>query len=450
MQRSSVLGSLTLAAAAIATAATPSFYKEVLPVLEKNCQGCHRPGEAAPMHFLDYKGTRPWARAIKSAVAVGKMPPWFADEQSAKFANDRSLSEADRATLVAWADAGAPEGSQRDMARHAPPAWVEGWNIGTPDLTITMPQPFEVPAAGTIEYQYIVIPTNLAEDKWVQMAEVRPGDRTVVNHVIAFIRPSGSRWLADAKPGVPFVPARDGRRRVATATNNFPNEAAPAADPQGNAGLLAQSELLVGYAPGMQAQILEPGTAKLLPAGADLVLQMHYTATGKVATDRTTIGLVFAKEPPVRRDLTISVTNNRFAIPPGDSNFEVKSQLVLGSDAEMINMMPHMHLRGKSFEYRLVLPDGTVRTLLNIPKYDFNWQLVYVLDKPLALPKGSRIECTAHFDNSANNRYNPDPKATVHFGDQTWEEMMIGWFDVTIPAKSNPAELFRGRRTSGD
>jgi len=427
-------------AAVAATNPSTTFYKDVMPVLQRSCQNCHRPGEAAPMSFLDYKNTRPWAKAVKAAVQVKKMPPWLADPHYGKFSNDRSLTEADRSTLVAWADAGAPEGSVKDAPK--PLEFFEGWNIGKPDIVYTMPTAFSVPASGTIEYQYLVIPTNLSQDRWVQLAEVRPGNRAVVHHVIAFIRPKGSKWLADAEPGVPFVPGKTERKRPAA-------EGSTRVDPQENALQLLQSELLVGYAPGMPAQVCENGSAKLLPAGSDLVLQLHYTATGKEAEDQTSIGLVFSKQPPQRREMTLSAGNYLFSIPPGDPNYEVKAQITLHDDAELVNMMPHMHLRGKDFLYKVVYPTGETSTLLSVPRYDFNWQLVYVFDKPVVLPKGSRIECTAHFDNSVNNPYNPDPKATVRFGDQTWQEMMIGWFDVTFPVAVDPANLLRPRRPSG-
>jgi hypothetical protein len=238
------------------------------------------------------------------------------------------------------------------------------------------------------------------------------------------------------------VPGKDARRRTAA-------DGDKTVDPQENSVQMLSSELLVGYAPGMPAQILAPGVAKLLPAGADLVLQMHYTTTGKEANDQSSIGLVFSKEPPQRRDVTVAAANAWFAIPANDPNYEVKSQITLQDDAEMINLMPHMHLRGKDFLYRVVYPTGETSTLLSVPKYDFSWQLVYVFDKPIVLPKGSRIECVAHFDNSINNAYNPNPNAVVHFGDQTWDEMMIGWFDVTIPANTDPKSLFRGKRATG-
>jgi hypothetical protein len=411
-----------------------TFYKDVLPVLQNRCQECHRPGEAGPMHFLDYKSTRPWAKAIKGVVATKKMPPWFADPAHGKFSNDRSLTQQEIETLIAWADTGAKEGNPKDAP--APKKFVEGWNIGQPDAVIEMPQAFQVPAEGTIEYQYIVLPTGFTEDKWVTMAEVRPGNREVVHHVIAFIRPKGMPWLADAKPGVPFVPSKAVR---SSRGNRDPQEGVSEAG-------MAGTELLVGYAPGMEAQICPPGTAKLLPAGADIIFQMHYTANGKAVSDKTKIGLVFAKEPPKQRILTMNATNNRFVIPPGAPAHEVKSSITLRDDSYLVSLMPHMHLRGKDFKYTVTYPTGESEVVLNVPRYDFNWQLFYYLDKPKFMPKGTRIDCVAHFDNSPNNPANPNPKEEVRWGDQSWEEMMIGWFDVAIDVKQNPIELYTGKK----
>lgn len=413
------------AGAAMAASPTPTFYKDVLPVLENRCQSCHRPGEAGPMSLLDYKGTRPYAKAIKAAVLGRKMPPWPADPHYGTFENDRRLSEAEVGTLTAWADGGAPEGDPKDAPK--PVAWVEGWTIGKPDVVIPMPTPVDVPATGTIEYQYLVIPTGFTKDTWVTAAEVRPGNRAVVHHVIAFLRPPGSPWMADAKPGVPFIPGKEqrGGRRQAANSEDLP------------------SELLVGYAPGMPADKSPAGAAKLVKAGSDIVLQLHYTSNGKATTDRTRIGLIFAKEPPQFRQVTMNATQNKFAIPPGDPNYEVTSEITLRDDAELVNLMPHMHLRGKDFEYTAVYPTGESSILLSVPRYDFNWQLVYMFAKPVVLPKGTKIECKAHFDNSANNPANPDPTKVVKWGDQSWEEMMIGWFDVMIPAAKSPVNLYK-------
>jgi len=417
---------LCLLPAAFAAESQVTFYKDVLPVLQKNCQSCHRPGEAAPMTFLDYKSTRPWAKAIKNVAVSRKMPPWFADPHVGKFSNDRSLSEAEINVLTEWADHGAAEGNKKDAPQ--PVSFTDGWTIGKPDAVFGMPQPFTVAAAGTVEYQYIVLKTGYTEDKWVKMAEVRPGDRGVVHHVIAFIRPKGSKWLEEAQEGVPYVPGPGARRN---------------ADPQAGGGLGA--EMLVGYAPGMPAQIFPKDSAKLLPAGADIVFQMHYTADGKDSKDQTKIGLLFADSAPAYRDITMAATNNRFKIPAGDPSYEVKSQFTMPMDAQLVSLMPHMHLRGKDFLYKVVYPDGRSETLLNVPKYDFAWQLVYAEEQPIQLPKGARIECTAHFDNSPNNKFNPDPKIDVGWGDQSWEEMMIGFFDIVVPANFG-----MGRRATGE
>lgn len=431
----SSLSSLLLmasAATAATTANTVTFNKDVLPILQNNCQGCHRPGEAAPMSFLDYKSTRPWAKAIKAAVATKKMPPWYADPHFGKFSNARLLTTEQIAKLTVWADTGAPEGNPADAP--APVRWVDGWNIGDPQKVFTMPEKFPIPAQGTVEYQYVVLPTGFTQDMWIQRAEVRPGNRALVHHVIAFVRPPGSKWLADAEPGVAFVPGRSKRSR----------------NSEGGDGGMTGVELLVGYAPGLQPQVAEPGKAKFVKAGSDIVLQLHYTANGTPGDDQTKIGLIFAPETPKQRLLTVNATNAKFIIPAGDPNYEVKSSITLQDDTELVWLMPHMHLRGKDFVYRAVYPTGEEQTLLSVPHYDFNWQLAYQPEKPIVLPKGTRIDCTAHFDNSANNPANPDPKKEVRWGDQSWEEMMIGWFDIAIDAKADPISIFKPRQKTSD
>ena len=407
---------IALAAAATTTPAPITFQKNVLPVLQKNCQGCHRPGEAAPMSFLTYDSTRPWAKAIKQAVLTKKMPPWFADPHYGKFGNDRTLSQSEIDTLVAWADSGAKEGNPKDAPK--PIAFVEGWRIGKPDMILEMPTAFEVPASGTIDYQYIVIPSGLTEDKYVQMAEARPGNNALVHHIIAFIREPGSPWLKDAPKGVAFVPNRNGGRAGA-----------------------ALGDSLAGYAPGVTPRIMQPGQAKMIKAGSDIVLQMHYTANGTAGADKSRIGIVFATEKPTERVLSIAAATMNFVIPPGDPNYEVGAKLTLQADSTLVSLLPHMHFRGKDFIYRATYPTGEKEILLSVPHYDFNWQLSYDLAQPKVLPKGTVIECTAHFDNSANNKYNPDPTKEVHFGEQTWEEMMFGFFDVAVPVDVSARDL---------
>ncbi len=419
MLRCTALAAVMTAGCFAANPTPVTFHKDVQPILQRSCQSCHRPGEAAPMSFLSYPEVRPWAKAIKAAVVERKMPPWPADPHFGKFSNERALKASEIRILTEWVDSGSPEGSLRD----APPPvrFAEGWNIAQPDQVFEMPAAFQVPANGTIDYHYVVLPTGFTKDTWVQSAEVRPGNRQVLHHIIAFIRPPGSKWLQEAQPGVPFVPAR-GKRSA-------------------NDGGMTGVELLVGYAPGLQEQNFRPGQGRLVPAGSDIVFQLHYTTNGKAAADQTKVGLVYCKEVPRQRVVTLTATNSRFAIPAGDADYEVKSAFTVGSNTELVWLMPHMHLRGKDFEYRAVYPTGETEVLLRVPKYDFNWQLAYETAQPVVLPKGTRIECTAHYDNSANNPANPDPSKVVRWGDQSWEEMMIGWFGVAIDSHADPAKL---------
>ena len=412
---------LLIAACATLSAATaPTFSKDVAPILQQNCQSCHRPGEPTPFSMLSYKETRPWAAAIKEAVVGRKMPPWYADPHYGKFANDRTMSQKDIDTIVAWANGGAPEGNPKDLPK--PLSFTEGWIIGKPDLAVTMPAKYEVPAQGTIDYQYILIPLHLTEDKWVQMAEVRPGNRALVHHVIAYVRPPGSKWMADAQPGIPYVPKKGGER--------------------------GEYDFLVGYAPGMPPDILPAGQGKLIKAGSDVILQMHYTANGKAGEDQTTIGITFAKEQPKQRIYTIAATTNKFVIPPGDPNYEVDAAFEFGADTQVSRLMPHMHLRGKDFLFRAVYPTGEKQVLLSVPHYDFNWQLVYNPAQDLVMPKGSKLECVAHYDNSPNNPSNPDATKEVRYGDQSWEEMMFGFFDVAVDADKDLQSIMPPRKAA--
>ena len=436
---------LCLVSAVVASAATAppqvTYYKDVLPVLQKNCQTCHRPGEAAPMSFLTYDTTRPWAKAIKTAVLTKKMPPWFADPHYGKFSNDRTMAQSEIDTLVNWADNGAAAGNVKDAPKSVD--WVEGWRIGKPDLVISMSSAFDVPASGTIDYQYVVIPTGFTEDKYVQFAEARPGNPALVHHIIAFVREPGNPWMKDAKPGVPFAP-REQAREAARA--QAARQAGNGQRRGGDGGGAGFGDMLAGYAPGTVPNVMKPGQAKLIPAGSDIILQMHYTANGKAGSDISRVGLIFSKTKPTEKLVTLAATTANFAIPPGDSNYQVDAKLTLQDDSTLMDLLPHMHFRGKSFEYRVTYPTGEKETILNVPKYDFNWQLTYELAQPKVLPKGTVIECTAHYDNSPNNPYNPDPTKEVHFGEQTWEEMMFGFFEVAIPLDKTAMDLMMPKR----
>ena len=367
-----------------AAASAPTFHKDIEPILQARCQGCHRPGEVAPMVLLRYQDVRPWAKAIRAAVLAGKMPPWSPDPKYGKFSNDLSLAPGEKEKIVAWIDAGAPEGNLSD----APPPrqFPEGWNIPQPDAVFELPEAYEVPASGTIDYQYIHVPTNFTEDKWVQIAEVRPGAPSVVHHAIVVMRAPGSR----------------------------------------------REEYLGGYAPGMMPQSWKPGQARLIKAGTVLEFQMHYATNGTPARDRTRIGLIFAKQPVTEQVIGTQVVPTSLSIPPGDANYRVDASATMGKTVKLVAIRAHMHLRGKSMELRAVYPNGESEILLSVPKYDFNWQPYYYLETPKILPRGTRIEATSYFDNSPNNRFNPDPTATVTWGPQSWDEMMIGWLDIAV------------------
>ena len=416
MKMRSLLTKLWLSAAAVAPSGAstpPTFNQDVLPVLQKNCQVCHRPGEIGPMPLLTYQQTRPWAKAIKTAVLNKSMPPWFADPQYGHFANDRSLSSREIGTIVSWVNAGAPEGSPIDTPKRA--QWTNGWNI-QPDEIFQMPDPYIIPATGTLEYVYIVIPTHFTRDTWVTAAEVRPGARTSVHHAIAVVRPPGSEWMKEAKPFVPYIPPAD----------SAPDRAQPGPNDPQSEPVNLNYEYLAGYSPGMQAERFDADdSAKLIPAGSDIVLQMHYTPNGKTTVaDQTRLGLTLAKEAPRRRFMSAVASGSRWTIPPGDPNYEGSARLTFGEPVELVFVQPHMHVRGKDMTIRLLYPTGKTETLLAVLHYDFNWQLVYYLDKPRQLPQGTRVEVTAHWDNSANNPRNPNPAATVRWGNQSWGEML--------------------------
>jgi hypothetical protein len=404
----------------LSAANDPTFYKDVLPILQERCQECHRAGEIGKMPLMTYQQTRPWAAAIKESVLLKKMPPWFADPHYGKFANDRSLTKEQIDTLTAWAEHGAKEGNAKDAPK--PRQWEEGWNIPKPDLVLQIAKPFAIPASGTVDYHYVVLPTKFTEDKWVRMSETRPTDRSVVHHMVIFVRDPESKWLrGEAEPGVPFLPPKAQGRNDIGGGNN---------------------EILTVYTPGMVPDVLAPNQARLIKAGSDLVLQIHYTTNGKATTDQTKIGLVFSKEPPTERVMSVPLSNARFVIPPGDPNYEVVGRGRPVNAARIVSFFPHMHLRGKDFEYRMVLPNGETQTLLRVPKYDFNWQLAYKPAEDIAVPAGSRFEYTAHFDNSPNNPNNPDPKAEVRFGEQSWEEMAVAFMDLAVDAKMDMRALF--------
>jgi peroxiredoxin len=369
-----------------------TYSNQVVRILNKRCVSCHRVGEAAPFAMTNYGEVSGWADAIAEVVRQRRMPPWHASPKYGHFANDRSMPEEEKEVLYQWAAAGAPEGD----AKNVPPAptFVEGWGLPkAPDKVVKMAaKAYHVPATGVVDYQYFRVDPGFKEDKWITAIEARPSNRAVVHHIIVFAQPKGGR---------------DEARR----------------------------QFLVGYAPGAIPLVLPPGMAKHIPAGSELLFQLHYTPNGKPGDDISECGLVFGDAKDVKHLVrTVEAINTGFEIPAGADNFEVQSDsFALPMDVQLLQLFPHMHFRGKSFTYEAVYPDGRKEMLLDVPRYDFGWQLTYELSNTLPMPKGTKMHCVAHFDNSENNLNNPDPKSSVRWGDQTWEEMMIGFYDVAVP-----------------
>jgi len=409
-----------------------TFYQDVQPILQKRCQMCHRPGEAAPMTFATYEETRPWARAIRTAVLTGKMPPWFANPAYGTFSNDRSLPKTESAVLVEWVDSGAKAGDSGSAAQPQP--FAEGWSIGQPDAIYEMPLDFQVPASGVVPYMFFVVPTGFKDDRWVEKIEVRPGNRAVVHHAVVQVRAPGSRYLMEATPGVPLadVPAEP-KSGEDTGVGEF-------GFPLGKG-----VEVAGVYVPGSMGDSGRAGQARLVKAGSDLIFEVHYTPNGKQARDRTRVGITFSPRPPEHRVLNALIANERLRIPAGASNHESRARVTLHHDVLLSSLFPHMHLRGRSFRFVAQYPDGASEVLLDVPRYDFNWQLTYQLKDPRLLPKGTVLECIARYDNSANNPSNPDPSKEVRWGNQTWEEMLIGFVDFVIPAGVDPARIEGGQ-----
>ncbi len=378
----------------------PTYSGQIAAIIADKCESCHRPGQVAPFALLTYDDARRKAAMIKEVIDDRRMPPWHADPRHGVFQNDRSLTALERATLLAWVDQGAPLG---DAAAIPPPrTHAESWTIGKPDVVFEIPAPYYVPAQGVVAYVHFPVPTGWKEDRYIQAAEAVPGDRSVVHHIIVYTIDRATK-NANGRPDLVHFCA---------------------------------------YAPGDLPTILPEGTAKKIPAGVDLLFQVHYTPNGKVRVDRSKVGLIFAKTKPQREAFTVAVANTDFMIPARSDNVPVASSFETPSDVRLISFLPHMHLRGKDFQYTITRPGEKPFVALSVPAYDFAWQSNYILKQPLDLPKGTRVDCLAHFDNSASNPYNPDPSRLVRWGEQTFEEMMIGFLELDVPIG---AGAFRGK-----
>ena len=440
-------------------AASPTFAKDVAAIIYNKCANCHRPGEVAPMPLTSYAEVRPWSKAIREEVIKRSMPPWFADPHSStlKFGNDRRLSQKEIDTIVAWVDAGSPKGADKDLPPM--PKYAQGWTFGEPDLVIEMPVDFEVPAEGELPMQNFYVPVPFNEERWVEAVELRPGNPAVVHHSIANVvrLPEGTKVVNGkaVKEGqtaqLNGQSARDtgglsegGSREVVLSQDNFTR---------------AGAFKLVGQAPGKGFERHYTGTAKRILPGMYVQFNMHYQPSGRAEKDRSRLGLWFAKKPVTHEVLTKGVIDTIFIggkelsetrvvngkevkvrgripnIPPNVDNWEIGGEVTIKEAITLYAFAPHMHLRGKDIKYTLVWPDGRQQVLLDVPKFDFNWQLHYELAEPLKIPAGSKIIAVAHYDNSIKNRYNPAPQKEVFWSEQSWDEMFIPWFEYTVDSK---------------
>lgn len=397
-----------------------TYAKHIAPILQKRCQGCHRPEQSAPFSLLTYDDAVQHAAMVREVTTQRRMPPWHADPRFGHFSNDRRLSREELDLISAWVEQGTPKGNDKDLPK--PIEWAKGWLHGKPDLILEMPEEFEVPADGVLPYKNWIIDPKFDEDKWVKISEAKPGNPAVVHHIVAYIQKDGS--------------------------NN----------PIGPDGNLA---ILVGWAPGDLGFRAPPDAALRVPKGSKLRLEMHYTPIGKKVKDRSSIGITFADKPPKFEMMLSEFANMSFEISPNDPHFRADATFRFRADARIISFTPHMHWRGKDYLYEVIYPDGKKETLLSVPRWDFNWQMVYRLEEPLKVPKGTRIHSVAHWDNSTSNPFNPDPTKPVKFGLQTWEEMMVGFVayvwenpDTAKELAKNPPsmidQLFDRLDTNGD
>jgi hypothetical protein len=435
--------SLPALAAEIASSA-PTFTKDVLPILQAKCQECHRLGQVAPMAFLDYQGVRPWAKAMKAAVITRKMPPWFADPKFGPYVNDQSLSQYQIDIIAKWADTGAPEGNKKDAP--LPVQWADGWPI-KPEIIIDGPTT-EVPAHpknDVVEWATVIMPTGFTRDTWITSIQIKPEFPAVTHHICTAFVPHNP----NVPHGVPYWQQKERDSEGAALPDKGPTFFGLQVDKDGNpappgtpAGAAEDC-----YLPGNAAADYRlVHAAKLVPAGSDIVFNLHYTPNGTAVTDHVKVGFTVAANAPDRKYVSLSTTANpdpkSFAIPPNNPNWESPpADATFLADAELVYMMPHMHFRGKDMTYSLIYPDGRKEVVLSVPRYDFNWQLGYW--KTVKVPKGTKLHVDAHYDNSVNNKFNPNPNRTVYYGTMTWEEMMFPFFGVVVDKSVDPRKVIK-------
>ncbi|HEX8183894.1 MAG TPA: thiol-disulfide isomerase [Blastocatellia bacterium] len=464
MKRLFVILLLALAVAATAVdkkmeAASPTFAKDVAQIIYNKCAICHRPGEVAPMPLTSYQEVRPWSKAIREEIIRRTMPPWFADPHTStvKFGNDRRLSQKEIDTIVAWVDAGSPKGDDKDLPPL--PKYTPGWTFGEPDVVIEMPVDFEVPAEGELPMQNFYVPVPFDQERWVEAVELRPGNPAVVHHSIANVvkLPEGTKVVNGkaVREGAPSQINSQLARDTGALSEGGSREVVLSQDSFTRAGAFK----LVGQAPGKGFERHYPGTAKRILPGMYIQFNMHYQPSGRAEKDRSRLGLWFAKKTVTHEVLTKGVIDTIFIggkelsetrvvngkevkvrgkipnIPPNVDNWEIGGEVTIKEDITLYAFAPHMHLRGKDIKYTLVWPGGRQQVLLDVPRFDFNWQLHYELAEPLKIPAGSKLIAVAHYDNSIKNRYNPSPQKEVFWSEQSWDEMFIPWFEYTVDSK---------------
>jgi mono/diheme cytochrome c family protein len=420
--------------------ADPTFDKDVAPIVYKNCTSCHRPGGQGPFSLLDYDSAASHLDEIHDAVQSGYMPPWHAVGPHGVFRNDRRLSDADKQTILAWIDAGAKPGDPNDLPPK--PEYPTGWSIGTPDAIVEMPEDFHVPASGTIEYQYFQVPTGFTEDKWVQAMEFMPGARQVVHHILVYAYTPPSAAAPQQAMPTPSAAGTPRPQPLFLRNPAYGMRPEPPRKDTLHAPPRILGNLIGGTAPGTNVMEFAKGTAMKIRAGTILTFQMHYTAKGHDMMDRSKVGFKFASGPPDEEIAMGSFTNGSFTIPAGAKD-SVPSEITATQPVRIWGLLPHTHLRGVRWRYTLVKPDGTSEVVLDVPHYDFNWQTYYLFATPLEIPAGGKLESMAWYDNSPQNKHNPDPTIDVHWGDQTWEEMQYTGFLYSVPSrrlKPSPGE----------
>jgi peroxiredoxin len=366
-----------------------SYAKDVAPILEKNCVQCHSPGNIGSWSMNGHRKVKSMAAMIEEVILARRMPPWDADPAYGKFANNPSLSRQDAQTLLRWVQQGAPRGEGDDPLASLKVAAPTDWPLGPPDIILRLPKPENIPATGVLPYRHIEVRAGNAVEGWVGAIWVRPGNRKVLHHVIARVKEGGTK------------------------------------DHTGS------NEMFVGWAPGATLGKFPEGSGKFLPANARFDLELHYTTNGSPQTDQTEIGLYLLKEKPALRYESVPLANQTFEILPGDPNSEAQAMYGFRKDATLHSVTPHMHLRGRSMKFETLYPDGKREVIASIPRYDFNWQVTYQLATPKKIPSGTWAVLSGSWDNSPHNPTNPDPKKTVHWGDQSFDEMFLGWYNVT-------------------